>query len=84
MATAAQIAARERFAKMARSGAFARKAKRNPARKKTASSLSPETSVYKRYSIVSPASSDTVYIVRGGTNIGSARSIAEAKKIIIS
>ena len=121
MATAAQIAARERFAEMARSGAFARNAKRNPAkktvsqkisqltregypqkqavaialsekrqgkvkanptRKKSATSLSPETTVYKRYTIVSPASSDTVYIVRGGTNIGSARSIAEAKKII--
>jgi len=40
MATAAQIAARERFAKMARSGAFARKAKRNPAKKTVSQKIS--------------------------------------------
>ena len=39
--TPAQIAARERFAEMARSGAFKRKAKRNPAKKRNPRASNP-------------------------------------------
>ena len=41
--TPAQIAARERFAEMARSGAFKRKAKRNPAKKTVSQKISQLT-----------------------------------------
>jgi len=83
--TPAQIAARERFAEMARSGAFKKKAKRNPAKKRSSQSnviMPGDKTVYKRYTIIHPTSGEWFYIVRDGVNIGSARSVAEAKSII--
>lgn len=82
--TPAQIAARERFAEMARSGAFKKKAKRNPAKKRIAAPdvMPGGKTVYKRYSIIHPTSGEWFYIVREGVNIGSARSLNEAKSLI--
>jgi len=80
--TPAQLAARERFAEMARSGAFKRG--KNPAKKRSVQ-FAPgpgDKAVYKRYTIVYPTSGNVFYIVRGGVNIGSARSEQEAKNII--
>lgn len=80
--TPAQIAARERFAEMARSGAF----KRNPAKKRNSQSnvtMPGDKTVYKRYTIIHPGfSGQWFYIVRDGVNIGSARSVQEAKSLI--
>ena len=84
--TPAQIAARERFAEMARSGAFKRKAKRNPAKKRSSQSnvtMPGDKTVYKRYTIIYPGfGGQCFYIVRDGVNIGSARSVQEAKSLI--
>jgi len=80
----AQLAARERFAEMARSGSLNRKrqiaAKKraaNPVKKSLA--VSDET-IYKRYRIVHGRG--VYYITREGHNIGSATTLTEAKAII--
>ena len=82
--SAAQLAARARFAEMARSGVLNRKrqiaAKKraaNPVKKSLA--VSDET-IYKRYRIVHGRG--VYYITREGHNIGSATTLTEAKAII--
>ena len=80
----AQLAARARFAEMARSGSLNRKrqiaAKKraaNPVKKSLA--VSDET-IYKRYRIVHGRG--VYYITREGHNIGSATTLTEAKAIV--
>jgi len=80
----AQLAARKRFAEMARNGSLNRKrqiaAKKraaNPVKKSLA--VSDET-IYKRYRIVHGRG--VYYITREGHNIGSATTLTEAKAII--